>query len=306
MHIFDLHCDTITECLRLNKSLNDNDLHLDLKRGNQYERWIQTFAFWINDCYRGEEAFHQFMLQRNLLMNELEAYPNEFERYQIGKEPTPHKCNVIMAVEGGHVLGGDLHKIEQLSKLGVSYLTLTWNDDNEIGCGAKGSNTGLTAFGKDVVRELERCNIVVDISHLNEAGFWDVCEIATKPIIATHSNARAIHDNKRNLYDDQLTYIIQHNGICGINFFPEFINGTKDATLDDIKRHVDHILSLGGENILAIGSDFDGALMPKILSGVQTLYILYENMVKWYGEKIAEKIFYKNAKYFIDNGISVN
>lgn len=304
MRIFDLHCDTITECLRFNQSLYQNELHLDLKRGNQYQTWIQVFAFWINDCYRGERAYQQFLLQRELFLNELKNHPNEIELYHIGKEPSPHKCNAIMAVEGGHVLGGDIRKIEELSKMGITYLTLTWNADNEIGCGAQGSDDGLTPFGKEVVRELERCNMIVDVSHLNEAGFWDVCEIATKPIMATHSNARAVHDNKRNLRDSQLTFLIEQDGLCGLNFFTQFVNGTKDYTLDELKRHVDHVLCLGGEHILAIGSDFDGALMPKVLNGVQTLYILYENMVKWYGDTIANKVFYENAYCFYKRNLS--
>jgi len=300
MFIFDLHCDTISECLQKRENLKNNDLHIDLNRGNKIDNWIQTFAFWIDDKYKGEDAYNHFLSQRELLLQELDKNRDCAVLYDSNTGFTQGKCNVIMAVEGGHVLGGDLSLIKKLSELGVSYLTLTWNGDNEIGCGAKGSDGGLTPFGKLAVTELEKSNIIVDISHLNEAGFWDVCKIATKPIIATHSNSREIHNHKRNLYDEQLQYLIQHRGLCGINLYPLFVCGKDDCTIEDIGRHTDHILSIGGQDILSIGTDFDGATMPSELNGIETLYKLYENMLKWYGENITDKIFYYNAKSFID------
>lgn len=305
VYLFDLHCDTITECKRLGKSLIHNDLHIDVDRGNQNDRWVQTFAFWLDDSYRGDSAYQHFLSQRDFLLGEIKANPQHLCLYHTGNEIKQNQCNVIMAVEGGHVLGGKLSRVEELKKLGVSYLTLVWNSDNEIGCGAQGSADGLTSFGKEVVREMERQGIIVDISHLNEAGFDDVCHIATKPIIATHSNARAICEHNRNLRDSQLEYLIQNKGLCGINLYPLFINGTMDCTFDDIIKHIEHILSLGGEHILAIGTDFDGAKMSTAINGIERLYSFYEYMLKWYDSNLLNKIFFENAKQFVDKNILI-
>lgn len=305
MYLFDLHCDTITECKRLQKSLIKNDLHIDVDRGNQNDQWVQTFAFWLDDSYRGESAYQHFLSQREFLMKEIKENPQKLCLYQTGSPIKQNQCAVIMAVEGGHVLGGKIERVEELKKLGVSYLTLVWNSDNEIGCGAQGNEYGLTQFGKDVVREMERCNIIVDVSHLNEAGFEDVCKLAQKPIIATHSNARAICEHKRNLRDNQLQYLIENKGLCGINLYPLFINGTMDCSFDDIIKHIEHILSLGGEHILSIGTDFDGATMSTAINGIESLYSFYEYMLKWYDSIILNKIFFDNAKMFVDENISI-
>lgn len=304
MFLFDLHCDTITECLCKNQSLIKNSLYIDIERGVKFEKWIQTFAFWIDDTYRGEPAYQRYLSQREILNRAIENNIGTLCLYKGEKEITPYKCHVILAVEGGHVLGGKLSRIAELKSAGVSYLTLVWNSDNELGSGVLGSGNGLTPFGKEAVTELEKCNIIVDVSHLNELGFDDVCSIAKKPIIATHSNSRVIHDNKRNLLDYQLEYIIKHKGLCGINFYPVFVNGGDDCTYDDLVRHIDHILALGGEDILAIGSDFDGAKMPKILSGIDKMESFYEHLLKIYSSSMVDKIFYHNAKCFVEKNLS--
>ncbi|MEG0691509.1 MAG: membrane dipeptidase [Oscillospiraceae bacterium] len=305
MRLFDLHCDTITECLDKGKSLVTNDLQLDLERGNQLGTWVQVFACWLDTKYVKEDAYNRFLQQRALLLHEIDNHPNQIGLYHTGTQVTQHKCLAILSVEGGHVLGGKLEHIQDLKELGVSFLTLVWNGDNEIGCGAKGSDRGLTSFGREAVAELENRNIIIDISHLNEKGTEDVFGLVKKPLVATHSNSRLIHDNKRNLYDEQIRYLIANDGLCGFNYYPVFVNGKEDCTIDEFKRHLDHILSIGGEDILSLGSDFDGASMPSFLKGIDSLYIFYGNVLKWYGEKVADKLFYENAKRFVDENIIV-
>ncbi len=305
MRLFDLHCDTITECLEKGQSLEKNQLQLDLERGNQLGTWVQVFAFWLDTHYRGEEAYNHFLKQREVLLSEIKCHSDKIDLYHTGKDITEGKCSALMSVEGGHVLGGKIERIHDLKQLGISFLTLVWNEDNEIGCGAKGSDRGLTGFGREAIIELERNNIIVDISHLNEKGVDEVFKLAKKPLVATHSNSRAIHDNKRNLHDYQLKYLIENKGLCGFNFYPVFVNGKEDCAIEDFKRHLDHILVLGGENILSLGSDFDGAPMPSFLKGIDALYIFYGNVVKWYGKKIADKLFYENARQFTEKNIIV-
>lgn len=299
MKIFDLHCDTVSACLANGKSLLENDLQLDLMRGKGFESWIQVFAFFVETKLGGsEDAYQHFLKQLSLFTRELEAHSDMLTLYEPNIATTPYKCNAILAIEGGHVLNSKLSRISELKKLGISILTLVWNGDNEIACGIGGSDSGITEFGKAAIAELEKNSITVDISHLNEKGIEDVFNLAKKPIVATHSNARNVHDTPRNLYDYQLKYLIENNGLCGFNFYPPFVTGNEDYTLDDMKRHLDHILSLGGENILAIGSDFDGASMPTFLRDITGLYSLYNNVVEWYGNQIADKIFYDNGSGF--------
>lgn len=302
MYLFDLHCDTVSTCLVKQKSLLKNDLHLDIERGCAYEKWVQTFAFWLNDSYHGERAYQYFLEQYSFFQRTMK----KDSRLQYYGDNQRNTCQVLLSVEGGHALGGKLSRAEEMQKMGISFFTLVWNGENELGSGVLGTG-GLTPFGKEVVTELERCHIVVDISHLNEAGFNDICEIAKRPIAATHSNARKVCDNPRNLWDNQLLYLINSNGLCGINLYPLFVNGEKDCSYEDILRHIEHILALGGADILAIGTDFDGAAMPSRLNGVERLYSLYEFMLKYYNREIVDKIFYYNASRFVKTqGLAMN
>lgn len=305
MRLFDLHCDTITECLDKEKSLAKNDLQLDLTRGNQLGTWVQVFAFWLDTRFVGEEAYRRFLAQRAFLLGELERHPDLVTLYHTGAKVQENKCSALMSVEGGHVLGGKLERIALLKQLGISFLTLVWNGDNELGCGTGGGDGGLTDFGRAAIAELERENIILDLSHLNQKGTEDVFRLAKKPLVATHSNSRFIWNHKRNLDDHQLQYLIENEGLCGFNYYPVFVNGEADCDLEAFKRHLDHLLVLGGEDILSLGSDFDGAAMPTFLKGIEALYMFYDSVVKWYGETIADKLFYENAKRFVDKNIIV-
>jgi membrane dipeptidase len=143
-------------------------------------------------------------------------------------------------------------------------LTLTWNGKNDI---ASGNDTadGMSDFGREAVRALEDHRIVVDVSHLNDAGFADLLHVATRPFVASHSNSRAVCPHPRNLTDAQFGEIRDRGGLVGINYYRAFIADVpagKDVTFDQLSRHIDHFLSLGGEKVLALGSDFDGSDTP--------------------------------------------
>ncbi|MEG0571397.1 MAG: membrane dipeptidase, partial [Oscillospiraceae bacterium] len=282
MFTFDLHCDTAFEMFKNKQGFLNNGLCVDLAKLTNLNQKIQTFAFWIDDIYSNDNAFSHFCEQYNYFLYKLKLNSDYIKLYD--KTFEENKLNAILSVENGRVLQGDIKKIATLKKMGISFLSLVWNGENEIGSGMLGSGS-LTDFGKQAVRELENTNIIVDVSHLNERGFYDVCEIATKPLIASHSNSAAVHDHPRNLSDEQLNYIINNHGLCGINFYPLFVNGKSDCEFSDLTRHVEHILSLGGENILALGSDFDGALMPKSLNCVSGLEKYRDYMLKYYSEE---------------------
>ena len=142
---------------------------------------------------------------------------------------------------------------------GIRMITLTWNFENEIGYPAKlGSKPGLKPFGLRLLKEMDKLGIYADVSHLNEAGFWDICENMNLPPIASHSNNRELCDVPRNLYKAQIKAIIEKKGYIGINFYTAFLTKADKSNLGDVLRHIDSIYELGGEDVLGFGSDFDG------------------------------------------------
>ncbi len=297
MRVFDLHCDTLSACMEQGQSLLRNHLQLDLQRGRNFEKWIQTFAFFIPDDYRKEAAWQYFQKLYRFWEQEKKLAGNRIR--MVTEESLPEtECLAMLAIEGGGVLGGDLKKAAMLKDMGISILTLCWNGANEIAGGAH-SNERLTPFGKELIAELERLDVIVDVSHLNEVSFYDVAAQAKRPFVATHSNAFIVCPHPRNLKDDQIRRIIETSGLIGLNFYTAFITADKMPDFDDFSRHIDHFLHLGGEDVLALGSDYDGADMPDFLNSAEKVEILYSSVVKCYGKKIADKIFYENAAGFM-------
>ncbi|TCP58921.1 dipeptidase [Tumebacillus sp. BK434] len=208
----------------------------------------------------------------------------------------------LLSIEGGDCIQSDLRILRAMYRLGVRAMGLTWNHGNCIadGCGER-VDRGLTAFGREVVGEMNRLGMIVDVAHLGEKGFWDVMEIAQAPVIASHANARAIYDHRRNLYDDQLKALFATGGLVGVTFVPMFV-GEGTVSIDDLLRHVDHILKLGGEDHLGIGSDFDG--IERTLTDLRhggDLPNLQERLLREYGETVMRKIMGGNFKRVIDS-----
>lgn len=300
MKFFDLHCDTATAAYVHDCNLFDNIGHVDLKRGSVFDTWVQVFAIFLNDKFRGKDALERFNQIYNFISQTIEGNEDKFNLIQNNGsfEVKENICNMILSVEGGCVLAGDIENIPMLKRHNIKLLTLTWNGDNEIGSGVLGSGGRLTSFGRECIKELEHNNIFIDISHLNKYGVDDVFSNASKPLLASHSNAFECCDHVRNLNDEQLKYLIDNNGLCGLNLYTKFLTHNEDCVLEDFHRHIDHILSRGGEDILAIGSDFDGAVMPDFCEDISAIPTLDKCVSKWYNNEIADKIFYRNAFNF--------
>ena len=166
----------------------------------------------------------------------------------------------VFSIEGGEILQGSLERFAEFDAAArVRMIALTWNFENEIGHPAKnGPEGGLKPFGLSLVREMNRKGVLCDVSHLNEAGFWDVIEHSTLPPVASHSNVRALCEHTRNLTGAQIRAVIEKKGYIGVNFYSAFLANGRAATLEDVYRHVDAILQLGGEDVVGFGSDFDG------------------------------------------------
>ena len=306
MRLFDLHCDTITECYNRRLALGDNrELHIALDRGGRFATWVQCFAVWIPDTLRGQAAVRFFDAVTSFLRQETQKNAEKIT-ICINKEDINNLdrcCGAVLTVEGGAVLAGNLDNIAHLHQQGVRALTLTWNGSCEIGDGAQVRQPGgLTAFGRQAIPLLEENGIVVDVSHASDPLFEDVAALAQKPFIATHSNSRAVCDHPRNLTDHQFGIIRDRGGLVGINLFREFLRADGRATLDDVFRHVYHFLELGGEHTLALGTDFDGCDVLEAVSGIQDLEILGEYFYKHgLDTGLIDQIFYQNAKDFWDS-----
>lgn len=295
MRVFDLHCDTLLE---LEKGADQASLAVSIDQMAGYERFIRLFAVFVPDELRGQHAwkhfealYARFLYLTNGMLTAIDG-SQDLERAKIGG---------VLSVESGAVLGGEIDRLAVLAKRGVKLMTLTWNGENELGYGQR-CNRGLKSFGRACVREMERLNITVDVSHLSDRGFEDVCSETNRPFAASHSNARAVCDCRRNLTNEQISEIIRRGGLIGLNFYRNFLNpdGEK-AGPEDILRHADHILSLGGQDVLCLGTDFDGAQVltefenDRRLAGLQTLFSSHG-----YSEKLIEKILFENAYYFFE------
>lgn len=175
-------------------------------------------------------------------------------------EKAPEAPSAILSIEGGEMLRGSLASLDALeSGARVRLIALTWNFENEIGTPAsRNSFDGLKPFGFELLREMDRRGIAADVSHLNEAGFWDVIRRAEVAPLASHSNCRWLCDTPRNLHRAQVNALIERRGFIGVNFYSNFLSADRPATIDDVARNIDEICAMGGEDIVGFGSDFDG------------------------------------------------
>ena len=317
MNLFDLHCDTAGECFNRKIPLCDGELHYNIRKGEILDKECRLFAIWIPDELRGKDAREYFERVFLNFKNEISLNESKIKLCQgLSDLEEAHKSGktaAILTCEGASPFayeGG----IERANELGVKLITLTWNGENEIGYGCQsGCDSGLKPLGKQLLKDMERLNIVADVSHLNTAGFYDAISSGAK-IIASHSNSKSVLERtrkdgedkffscRRNLDDKQIKLLIESGGLIGINFCKSFLGDDGDDGMEAVYRHMVHILELGGENVLAIGSDFDGCEINPTLSGVDKISALNDFLLKkGFEEELAEKIFYENAYNFFKN-----
>lgn len=177
---------------------------------------------------------------------------------------------------------------------------ILWKKTEKLSGAAADQEKGLTSRGKELIQELLRQEIVLDVSHLSDKGVEDILTLTEKPVIASHFNVRKIQKVPRNLPDTYIKEIIRRKGLIGINFYADFVGAKPKA--EDIFRHMDAVLELGGEDVLALGGDFDGSngRFPTGIEGVQSIPFLREKMLQHgFTEELTEKIFYGNAHRFV-------
>ncbi len=299
---YDLHCDTITE----HGSLDGAKAAFSLSALPEEAFYAQCCAIFIPDSLRGDAAVSYYERYRDVFYAECEKHAARAVFCRTAEEISAAHCKgktaLLLTVESGAALSGDLSRTKALARDGVSILTLVWNGQNELGAGHEAPKQGLTPFGKRAVRALEDAGILLDVSHLNDRGFDELCSLARRPFLATHSNARAVTPHSRNLTDRQICEIVRRGGLIGLNFYNEFLRTSpENVTPDDVYRHVSHFLSLGAQNALAFGSDFDGADVPEFLSSPGALPALCEYLLsKNISEAAVRALAWENAARFFE------
>ncbi len=317
MKLFDLHCDTAGECYNRKQMLFDGDMHINLRKGNKLDKWCQLFAVWIPDDLRGKDAEEYF---ENVFLNFKDEILQNDSKIKLCKEfedlleaEKVRKYTAILTCEGASPFAEN-NRIYLAKEYGVKLITLTWNGENEIGFGCQsGCDSGLKPAGKQLLKDMKKLNMVADVSHLNRAGFFDVISSGAA-VIASHSNSKTVLEKtrkdsedklfacRRNLDDEQIKLLIECKGLIGINFCRSFLGDEGDDGFEAVYRHMSHILDLGGESVLSIGSDFDGCEINPELAGVDKMPALESYLMqKGFDNSIIENIFYKNARNFFKN-----
>ena len=290
----DLHCDALWRCYEKRTDLDDPTLQL--KRKPPF-RHLQTYAIYIPDAeaepYRyfravyayGEELFRQYP---EMVLCRRAA--------EIDRAFAENKTPYLFSVEGGGFFGRDMEKnyriARELKQKGIVFLSLCYNKGNALAGGAL-SEGGLTPLGREVALLLREEGISLDLSHLNHRSADALLELLPDGVVATHSNCYALADHPRNLTDEQIKALIDRHGLMGINFYPPFLTNNRTAYISDILLHIRHVMALGGRDILAFGSDFDGIdRTPSDLRDLTELPRL--------GDLINEAILYGNMKRYLD------
>ncbi len=278
MRLFDLHCDTLTRGARGVAPCAD---------------WVQTYAAFLPDGLSGEEALSHY----DSLMATAARWQEESSAFHVFRGAfSPRGCTAILSVENGGMLADVPYVFDRFSVDGIAIVGLTWNGVNAWAHGCGSPHGGLTPAGVQAVRELERRDMIVDVSHLSERGFWQLDAVATQPFIATHSNMASVTPHPRNLTDEQFAAIRDRGGLVGMNVYPPFLG---DDSPQAFCRHVERCWSLGGEKTVCIGSDVDGFDTPPI--SMSYLSTLYEYMTaQGYDSALIEDLFYENARRFFD------
>jgi membrane dipeptidase len=258
-----------------------SDVHLEVIRargrgekrvleGKFYSRWKQagvdvvvlnTISKFGPDPYPYRASpVHNVLLTVDAISQETSESPNCFdlvlEPEDILRAQDAGKIGLMLGTEGAEAVESSLGFLRCFYRLGLRVMNLTWHQRNLVADGvAEPSNAGLSNFGREVVREMNRLGIVIDVSHLSTAGVQDVLELSSQPVIASHSNARAVYDHPRNLLDWQIEGIAHRGGLVGVTFLGRFV-GAENPTLRDVLDHVDHIAALVGAEHIAMGPDY--------------------------------------------------
>ena len=300
--MIDLHCDTIMQLLDHPDSgdLYRNTWKIDIEKLQKAHSKVQDFALFIN-LGETNDPYGRYEEMRNLCTTQIHLYGEHIQHvlsYQdVESVYKSGKIGALMSIEEGGVLGGDLDKLKQAYQDGVRLITLTWNYPNGLGephCGEQ--HKKLTPKGIEFVEAMQDLGIIVDCSHLNDAGTEQLGDILDVPFVASHSNAREVTAHTRNLPDNLIKLIANKGGVIGLNFGQAFLGISPMSRIEDIVKHGLYLINKGGEDVIALGTDFDGIKPNTEIKDASEMYRLYDAF-KEAGLSVeqCEKLFWKNA-----------
>ncbi|MEY8297476.1 MAG: dipeptidase [Emergencia timonensis] len=269
MRIIDMHCDTLIEGWRHpERSFVDGDTSINLKLLKENDSLVQFFAMYLSrqematidpyDILKGIYAYYTKVMEDNR-----DAIKPVFSVQDIEKNREAGILSAFLTVEDGVFIDGKMERVEEVYDMGVRLLTLLWGYENSVGYPCSDDpeihQKGLKPFGIEVVERMNELGMIIDVSHMSEGGFYDVAKYSKKPFVASHSCARALCNNKRNLTDDQLKTLGNTGGMVGINFECSFLQeGSEHATIEQIIQHLAYMKNKAGIEAIGFGSDFDG------------------------------------------------
>ena len=300
--MIDLHCDTIMQLLDHPDSgdLYRNTWKIDIEKLQKAHSKVQDFALFVN-LGKTNDPYGRYEEMRNLCTTQIHLYGEHIQHvlsYQdVESVYESGKIGALMSIEEGGVLGGDLDKLKQAYQDGVRLITLTWNYPNGLGephCGEQ--HKKLTPKGIEFVEAMQDLGIIVDCSHLNDAGTEQLGDILDVPFVASHSNAREVTAHTRNLPDNLIKLIANKGGVIGLNFAQSFLGTSPVSRIEDIVKHGLYLINKGGEDVVALGTDFDGIKPNTEIKDASEMYRLYDAF-KEAGLSVeqCENLFWKNA-----------
>lgn len=294
--VIDLHIDTIYALANRFSSgdLCSNTGHVDLQRMKTLQGMTSCFALFVD----GKETPERWNAVNELYRCFLKRMDENGETItHVRTAENPVGCHAILSIEEGGVLEGDLGRLEVLRSWGVRLMTIGWNWENELGF-PHNRKGGLKPFGHQVVKRMEELKILVDVSHLNDEGIDDITTVARRPVVASHSNCRSVCDHSRNLSDELIAKIAETGGVVGLTFCPPFVTRHSTHTsVEALVAHARHLYKVGGSEVLALGTDYDGFTGTCEVRGYQDLHILHAALGKaGFSSSLLEGFWYRNAR----------
>ena len=304
--VFDLHCDTALALLgksyREMGSLKSNSHHIDLDRAGKLPGYAQCFACFTSPLEKYPErvdAAQAFEWEMISVLREVETNADKISLAYGAKDIADNlekgKMSAILTIEGPAGIGYDPALLEDLYSIGFRMTTLGWNEKNPL-TGSHATGGGLTEQGREYVKEAQRLGMLVDVSHISDEAFWDIMDITAAPVVASHSNSRAVWNVSRNLTDEMFAALCKTGGVTGINLYSKFLG--EDPDLDTVCNHIFHLLELDpqGKHI-CLGGDLDGCdSLPRGFAGVQDYPKLAQCLLdRGLDETMVYDIFWNNA-----------
>lgn len=313
MKFIDLHCDTVMKIDSIcgEQSLYSNNVaSVDFKRMKNGNSMAQFFAIFLMSKdklkvdYMGDDPYilDKVNLVKETVKANREIIDMSYNYDDIIKNNSEGKMSALLTIEDGRSVDGKLEKLEEYYKLGIRLIGLTWNHENCFGYPNSDEprimESGLKDFGKEAIEYMNEIGIIIDVSHLSDGGFYDVARLSKRPFIASHSNSRVLSPHKRNLTDDMIKILAEKGGVAGLNFCPEFLNSDlsiPDSTIEAMVQHLKHMRNIGGDDIIALGSDLDGIRGNLEIDSIDKMSLLFDALRKeGWSEDLIEKLAYKN------------